>query len=80
MKQTKELSDILLTAYLDLKGFPVKPKTNGNNNQISFEVSGENLDEAIQQFYLNPRIPILNFCSSYKQIRSMIFNLKGGQK
>jgi len=78
MKQTKELSDNLLVSYLDYQGYPIKPKVNGN--MISFEIAGDNIDDAIQQFYLNPKIPILNFCSSYKKIRSMIFNLKGGQR
>ena len=78
--QTKELTDTLLTAYLDSKGNSVKPKVNGQGKQISFEVSGKNLDEAIQQFYTNPKVPILHFCSSYKKIRSMIFNLKGEKK
>lgn len=79
MKQTKELTDTLLTAFLDYQGFSVRPKVNGNNKQVSFEITGDNLDDAIQQFYLNPKVPILNFCSSYKKIRSMIFNLKGNK-
>ena len=77
MEQSKELTDNLLTAYLDYKGFSVTPKTNGDGKQISFKVTGEDVNEAIQRFYLNPKIPVLNFCSSYKKIRSMIFNLKG---
>jgi hypothetical protein len=80
MIQTKELTDSLLTAYLDYSEYSVTPKTNGDGKQISFEVTGENVNDAIQRFYLNPKIPILNFCSSYKKIRSMIFNLKGGQR
>ena len=80
MERTKELTDSLLTAYLDYKGFSVTPKVNDNGKQISFEIAGDNLDDAIQQFYLNPKIPILNFCSSYKKIRSMIFNLKGSRR
>jgi hypothetical protein len=78
MIQTKELTDTLLTAYLDFTGLAVTPRTNGDGKHISFEITGENLDEAIQHYYLNPKVPILNFCSSYKKIRSMIFNLKGG--
>ena len=78
MIQTKELTDALLTAYLDYEGYPIKPKVNGK--QISFEVPGENLDEAIQRFYSNPKIPILQFCSSYRKIRSMIFNLREGRR
>lgn len=80
MEQTKELSDTLLTAFLDYEGFLVKPLINGNGKQISFQIAGDNLDEAIQRFYLNPKIPVLSFCGSYKKIRSMIFNLKGGRR
>lgn len=79
MKQSKDLTDTLLTAFLDLRGYQIKPKPL-SNGQIGFEVSGEHIDDSIQEFYSNPKIPLLNFCSSYKKIRSMIFNLKGGQR
>lgn len=80
MEQTKELTDSLLLSYLDYKGFSVTPKINDNNKLISFKVVGNNLDVAIQDFYSNPKIPILNFCNSYRKIRSMIFNLKGERR
>jgi hypothetical protein len=73
--ETKEFTDSLLTAFLDLRGFTVRPKLSGR--MVSFIVSGNHLDEAIQEFYTNPKIPILNFCSSYKKVRSMIFNMRG---
>jgi hypothetical protein len=74
-RETREFTDSLLTAFLDLRGFTVRPKL--NNKTVSFVISGDHLDEAIQEFYSNPRIPILNFCSSYKKVRSMIFNMRG---
>ena len=80
MEQTKELTDSLLLSYLDYKGFSITPKINGNSKQISFVVIGNDLDNAIQEFYSNPKIPILHFCNSYRKIRSMIFNLKGERK
>jgi hypothetical protein len=76
---SKVFSDSLLIAYLDYREFQIRAKPL-NNDLIGFEVSGERLDEAIQDFYSNPKIPLLNFCASYKKIRSMIFNLKGGAR
>lgn len=73
-EKTKELTDTLLTAYLDFRGFAVKGKI--NPHKVSFIVSGDFIDEAIEDFYTNPTIPILSFCSSYKKIRSMLFNLR----
>ena len=72
--ETKEFTDSLLTAFLDLQGFTVRPKL--NDKKVSFIVSGDHLNEAIEEFYGNPKIPILNFCSSYKKVRSMIFNMR----
>ncbi|MBT9165308.1 MAG: hypothetical protein DDT23_01323 [candidate division WS2 bacterium] len=72
-------TDTLLTAFLHFKNFSVKPLSN-SQKLISFEVSGENLSDVISEFYTNPKIPILAFIQSYKTIRSMIFNLKEGQK
>ena len=76
MNKMREFTDTLITAYLDLMGFQIRPKLQ-SNSRIAFEVSGDNLDEAIEEFYSNPKIPILNFCSSYKKVRSMIFNMRG---
>ena len=75
--ETKELTDTLLTAFLDFRGFTIKGKI--NPHKVSFIVSGDFLDEAIEDFYTNPKIPILSFCSSYKKIRSMLFNLRGSK-
>jgi len=74
-EKSKEFTDTLLTAYLDFRGFTVKPKINPYK-KISFIVSGDLLDNAIEDFYTNPKIPILSFCGSYKKIRSMLFNLR----
>jgi hypothetical protein len=76
---SKEFTDALMTAYLDLRGFHIKPITLGNK-QIAFEIYGEHLTDAIQEFYENPKVPVLNFCASYKKVRSMIFNLKAGER
>jgi hypothetical protein len=74
--ETQEFTDSIIVTYLDYrKEFVIKPKRGGR--LVSFIVSGPNLTAAIEEFYSNPKIPILNFIESYRKIRSMIFNLKG---
>lgn len=80
MTETRELTDSILVSFLHFKGFSVKPLYNGKQKLISFTVSGKNLTTAIEEFYGNPKIPILSFVQSYKTIRSMIFNLKSTQE
>ncbi|MGD0883569.1 MAG: hypothetical protein ABSA46_01615 [Thermodesulfovibrionales bacterium] len=75
MEKKKELTDTLLLAYLSLSGFSITPKNNGR--LIAFEVSGESLTDTIETFYRNPEVKILDFITHYKNIRSMIFNLRG---
>jgi len=76
MKETRELTDTLLLAYLSLQGFQIKPKSSGK--LISFEVSGQGLTNAIEGFYANPTVPVLDFVKAYRTIRSALFNLRGG--
>ena len=78
MQEKRELTDTLLVAYLSLQKFEVRPKKSGN--LISFEVSGEGLTHAIEGFYCNPTVAILDFCQAYRGIRSALFNLRGGSK
>lgn len=81
MTETKELTDSILVTYLHYKdSFLIKPLCSANQRLISFEISGKGLTAAIEEFYSNPKVPILNFVQSYKTIRSMIFNLKNGNK
>lgn len=79
-EEIKELTDSILVSYLHYKSFSVKPLCNNNQKLISFEISGKDLTTAIEEFYSNPKVPILNFVQSYKTVRSMIFNLKGEKK
>lgn len=75
--ETKELSDNFVVAYLHLiKGFSIKPIKSNHSRLISFEVSGHGFDAAIQEFYGNPKIPIMDFVTAYKMVRNIIFNLK----
>ena len=75
MKEKKELTDTLLVAYLSLLGFQIKPIQDGK--LVSFEITGEGLTHAIEEFYYNPSVPILDFCKAYRAIRSALFNLRG---
>ncbi len=71
MCEKKFLYDNLLLAYLRLLNFSIYPIP--QKNKIAFCVEGENLTEAINSFYLNPRVSLTDFCNSYRSIRSMVF-------
>ncbi len=75
MIETIELSDALPAAYLRTLNFSIRPK-HIKPNKIIFVISGENLNQALETFYLNPKIRILDFCSSYRELRGMIFTFK----
>ena len=77
MEEKKELTDTLLIAYLSLLGFQIKPNQDGK--LVSFEITGEGLTNAIEEFYCNPPVLILDFCKAYRTIRSALFNLRGGR-
>jgi hypothetical protein len=75
MTQSKEISDTLLVAFLSMKSFNVMPKL--SNGRVTFEVTGIGINEAIETFYSNPTVPVLDFCKTYRAIRSALFNLGG---
>lgn len=76
MEEMKELTDTLLVSYLALLGFQIRPQKNGT--LISFEVKGEELNKAIEDFYYaNPSVRVLDFCKTYRTLRSALFNLRG---
>jgi hypothetical protein len=77
MKEKKDLTDTLLVAYLSQQGFQIKPNRDGK--LVSFEITGESLTDAIEGFYTNPSVPILDFCKAYRAIRSALFNLRGSR-
>lgn len=74
-KKKSDFNDALLTAYLDSRGFSVRAKAVGG--QVTFEVTGAHLDDAVQDYYSNPNVPVLTFVQSYKKIKSMFYNCKG---
>ena len=75
MRETKEISDTLLVAFLSIKKFDVIPKL--YDGRVTFEVTGKGINQAIEDFYSNPTIQILDFCKTYRAIRSALFNLRG---
>lgn len=77
MKTDQKLfSDALVVAFLSLKGFQVKPHKL-ENGRVAFEVIGENVEEAVEEFYSNIKVPVSSFCSAYRTVRSIMFNARG---
>lgn len=74
-EKKNDFNDALLTAYLDTRGFSVRARSVGS--QVTFEVTGAHLDDAVQDYYSNPNVPVLTFVQSYKKIKSMLYNCKG---
>jgi hypothetical protein len=74
MFETKEIYDVLPAAYLRTLNFSIRPKR--GKRKVSFIVSGEYLTEALETFYSNPHVRIMDFCNAYRELRGMIFNLK----
>lgn len=71
MFEKKILYDNLLLAYLRLLSFSIYPIP--QKDKVAFCVEGENLTDAINSFYSNPRVLLTDYCDSYRSIRSMVF-------
>lgn len=77
MKVNQKLfGDALVVAFLSMRGFQIKPHKL-ENGRIAFEVIGENVEEAVEEFYGNVKVPISSFCSAIRTVRSIMFNAKG---
>lgn len=74
--ETRNFMDSLVAAFLDLKGFTVRAKKL-DSGRVAFDVTGEGIDKALENFYENEKVPVANFCASYRNIRSMMFAAKG---
>lgn len=74
--ETRLFTDALIAAYMDLKGFTIRPRKM-SNGRIAFEISGDQLNEVVESFYNNEKVPVATFCSAYRNVRSMMFNAKG---
>ena len=56
--------------------FQPRPFIREQDHRVCFAFDTD-VSEAIEEFYRNPSIPILDFCKNLKNIRSAIFNMKG---
>ncbi len=75
MKQQREFEDVMLAAYLDTRGFHIRP-VRLRSGRVSFEVSGADLDAAVDEYYTNPSVRILTFGASYKRIKTLMYEAK----
>ena len=76
-RQVRDFPDAQLAAFFDMRGFIVRAKKGGGIGRFIFEVSGFDLDKVVEDFYGNAKVPILDFLSSYRKIKSILYNLKG---
>lgn len=70
-----ESPDIVAFISLTLSIHP-KPFIRESDRRVCF-VFDRDVQEAITDFYSNVPVPISDFCKNLKNVRSMIFNLKG---
>jgi len=72
---TLESPDIV--AFISLtRNIHPKPFIREYDRRVCF-VFDEDIQDAITEFYSNVPVPISDYCKNLKNIRSMIFNLKG---
>ena len=64
------VSFISLTRKIEPRPFIREP-----DRRVCFAFDTD-VTDAIEEFYQNPSIPILDFCKNLKNIRSAIFNMK----
>jgi hypothetical protein len=48
--------------------------------RVVFDVTGQNLDALLDQFYRNPEVNLLDFLKELRTLRAAIFNLKSGAR
>lgn len=53
-----------------------RPFIRKSDRRVCFEFK-EDVSETIAEFYSNVQVPVSDFCKNLKNIRSMIFNMKG---
>ena len=71
-----EIKDALIAAYLDMQGLHVRTRA-VDKSKVVFEVTGEDVDDEMDHFYQNPKVPLLSYLTSYKKIKSMLYTAKG---
>lgn len=75
-KENFNLEDPSICAYLQIKGFKVIPQKL-QNGKVSFLIEGNKINEALQELYSNPLVPVMDFIKTLKALRGSIFTLKG---
>jgi len=78
---TTSYEDMMLVAFLKLKGFIVVPWVDRNNTadtRVSFDIQGDEneIEAAVNAFYANEQIGIQDFCKSFKETKSNMHALK----
>jgi hypothetical protein len=81
MKKNQIESTVLespdIVAFLSLtRNIQPKPFIRQSDRRVCFEFT-EDVSDSIGDFYSNVPVPIADFCKNLKNIRSMIFNMKG---
>jgi len=67
-----------LVAFISLfKKINPRPFKRKTDNRIVFEFD-DDVSEAVDAFYKNVSVNIVDYCKTLKMIRSMIFNVKAG--
>jgi hypothetical protein len=66
-----------IVAFLSLtRNIQPRPFIRQSDRRVCFEFQ-EDVSDSIAEFYSNVPVPISDFCKNLKNIRSMIFNMKG---
>ena len=76
VEEKQTIEDTSLVAYLALKGYKFKP-LRGPSGRVIFEIEGD-ITQNLQELYLNPSVPILDYIKWLKTVRGSIFTLKLG--
>lgn len=74
--EEKQFDDILLVAYLKLKGIPVEP-TLSSDGFVSFK-TGTDAEEALAAYYDNEPVGVLSFSKCVKDVKTMMYRAKKG--
>jgi len=69
--------DNQLTAYLiSQKKYPVRYKPVRESGKIKFLLSGDGLEQAIQNFFGNDEIPVQDYLSAFTTLKNIVAAMK----
>ncbi len=76
-KQPTVLESPDIVSFISLiKNIQPRPFLRESDRRVCFAFD-EDVNDAIEAFYRNVPVPIADFCKNLRNVRSMIFNLKG---